>query len=67
MKIHQVSEMKGYWKVLDENDNVKRISKRDDHRNKYGICYLYNRNEISCIREWKKERKCTLSNSLMVK
>ena len=64
MKIHQVSEKKRYWKELDENDIVTCISKRDDHRNKYGICYPHNRN---CIREWKKERKCTLSNSLMVK
>ena len=67
MKIHQVPEMKRYWKELDENDIVTCISKRDDHRNKYGICYLHNRNEMSCICEWKKERKCTLSNSLMVK
>ena len=49
--------MKGYWKELDDDDSVISVSKLDDYQNKYGVCYFYNRNEITRVSEWKNGKE----------
>ena len=48
-----VKEMgKEYWKEVDENGNVTRISQKDEKGIINGMCYVYNEGKISQISEW---------------
>ena len=60
LKIYKIPEMKGYWKELDENDNIISICKLDDFGNKYGICYFYNKNIIIRISKWNNGKEITV-------
>ena len=64
MKIYPIPEMKGYWKELDDDDDsVISVSKLNNYRNKYGVCYFYNRNEITRVSEWKNGKETPFSGS----
>ena len=45
--------MKGYWKVMNDANEVISICKKDEQGNNDGICYFYSNGEIDRISEWK--------------
>ena len=53
MNIVPMKEMKGYWKEMNEMDEVISICKKDKEGRNDGICYFYSNGEIDRISEWK--------------
>ena len=53
MNIVPVKEMKGYWKEMNEKNEVISICQKDDKCRNEGICYFYSNGKIDRISEWK--------------
>ena len=53
MNIVELKEMKGYWKEMNEKNEVMSICQKDEEGNNDGICYFYSNGEIDRISEWK--------------
>ena len=53
MNIVELKEMKGYWKEMNEKNEVISICKKDEEGNNDGICYFYSNGKIDRIGEWK--------------
>ena len=61
LNIVPASEMgKGYWKELDENGRIIRISQKDKFGNSEGFCYTYESGKISRVSVWKEGKEVTL-------
>ena len=60
LKMYPMNEMKGYWKEMDEDNNLVRISKKDDNGRLNGVCYFYSNGRISRISEWKDGKEISL-------
>ena len=60
LKISPMSEMKGYWKEVDEDNNLVRVTKNNDNGRLEGICYFYSNGRISRISEWKDGKEISL-------
>ena len=59
--ITPVKEMGGkYWKELDVNGKIARISQLDDLGNYEGLCYIFNCGVISRISKWKEGKEVSL-------
>ena len=48
-----VKEMKGYWKEMNEDNEVISICKKNESNQNDGICYFYSNGTIDHISEWK--------------
>ena len=57
MNIVELKEMKGYWKEMNEDNEVISICKKDEEGRNEGICYFYSNGEIDRISEWKNEEE----------
>ena len=53
LNIVVVKEMKGYWKEMNDANEVISICKKDEEGNNDGICYFYSNSNIDRISEWK--------------
>ena len=53
MSIVPMKEMKGYWKEMNEKNEVISVCKKDDECRNDGICYFYSNGNIDRISEWK--------------
>ena len=53
MNIVIVKEMKGYWKEMNDKNEVISVCKKDDECRNDGICYFYSNGNIDRISEWK--------------
>ena len=53
MNIVEMKEMKGYWKEMNERNEMISICKKDEEGNNDGICYFYVNGDIDRISEWK--------------
>ena len=53
MNIVELKEMKGYWKEMNEKNEVISICQKDEEGNNDGICYFYSNGNIDRISEWK--------------
>ena len=53
MNIVVVKEMKGYWKEMNEDNDVISICKKNEEGRNDGICYFYLNGVIDRISEWK--------------
>ena len=51
MNIVELKEMKGYWKEMNEDNEVISICKKDKEGRNDGICYFYLNDEIDRISE----------------
>ena len=49
----EMKEMKGYWKEMNEENEVISICKKDEEGRNDGICYFYLNGNIDRISEWK--------------
>lgn len=59
--ITPVKEMGGnYWKELDVNGEIARISQLDDLGNYEGLCYIFNCGVTSRISKWKEGKEVSL-------
>ena len=52
MNIVPLKEMKGYWKEMNDANEVISICKKDDECRNDGICYFYSNGIIDRISEW---------------
>ena len=57
MNIVELKEMKGYWKEMNERNEVISICKKDEEGNNEGICYFYSNGIIDRISEWKNGKE----------
>lgn len=55
-----VSEKKGYWKEVDQNNKLTRVFQKDEDGDYTGINYLYNEGEIKRISQWKNGKETFL-------
>ena len=53
MNIVELKEMKGYWKEMNDANEVISICQKDDECRNDGICYFYSNGIIDRISEWK--------------
>ena len=53
MNIVELKEMKGYWKEMNDANEVISICQKDDECRNDGICYFYSNGNIDRISEWK--------------
>ena len=53
MNIVELKEMKGYWKEMNEKNEVISICKKNEKGRNEGICYFYSNGDIDRISEWK--------------
>ena len=53
MNIVELKEMKGYWKEMNEKNEIVSICQKDEEGNNDGICYFYSNGVIDRISEWK--------------
>ena len=53
MNIVELKEMKGYWKEMNEKNDVISICQKDEEGNNDGICYFYSNGNIDKVSEWK--------------
>ena len=60
LEIYPMTEMKGYWKEVDEDNLLVRITKKNDRGQYDGICYFYSNGEISRISKWKDGKEISL-------
>ena len=51
MNIVELKEMKGYWKEMNEKNEVISICQKDEEGNNDGICYFYSNGKIDRISE----------------
>ena len=51
---------KGYWKELDENGRIIRISQKDELGNREGFCYFYEDGKISRVSVWREGKEVKL-------
>ena len=51
--ISRIKEIKGYWKEMNERNEIISICKKNDKFENDGICYFYSNGEIDRISEWK--------------
>ena len=51
MNIVELKEMKGYWKEMNEDNEVISICKKDKEGRNDGICYFYLNDEIDKVSE----------------
>ena len=57
MNIVVVKEMKGYWKEMNEKNEVISICQKDEYGNNDGICYFYSNGNIDKVSEWKNGKE----------
>ena len=57
MNIVELKEMKGYWKEMNEKNEVISICQKDEEGNNDGICYFYSNGIIDRISEWKNGKE----------
>ena len=53
MNMVELKEMKGYWKEMNEKNEVISICRKDEEGNNDGICYFYSNGNIDHMSEWK--------------
>ena len=53
MNIVELKEMKGYWKEMNEKNEVISICQKNENNENDGICYFYSNGIIDRISEWK--------------
>ena len=53
MNIVELKEMKGYWKEMNEENEVISICKKNEENENDGICYFYSNGRIDKVSEWK--------------
>ena len=53
MNIVEMKEMKGYWKEMNDENEVISICQKDDECRSDGICYFYSNGNIERMSEWK--------------
>ena len=53
LKMEPMKEMKGYWKEMNEKNEIVSICQKDDECRNDGICYFYSNGIIDRISEWK--------------
>ena len=53
MNIVELKEMKGYWKEMNDANEVISICQKDEEGNNDGICYFYSNGKIDKVSEWK--------------
>ena len=51
---------KGYWKELDENGTIIRISGKDDLGNCEGLCYLFKEGKITRVSVWNEGKEVSV-------
>ena len=61
MNIVELKEMKGYWKEMNEKNEVISICKKDEECRNDGICYFYSNGNIDRISEWKNGEEISAS------
>ena len=52
-----VKEMKGYWKEMNEDNEVISICKKNEKSENDGICYFYSNGNIERISEWRNGKE----------
>ena len=52
LNIIRLSEMEGYWKEYDNENNLISICKRNENGQYEGICYFYENNRLIKISKW---------------
>ena len=53
MNIVELKEMKGYWKEMNDSNEVISICQKDDECRNDGICYFYVNGKIDKVSKWK--------------
>ena len=53
MNIVELKEMKGYWKEMNDANEVISICRKNEKNENDGICYFYSNGEIDKVSEWK--------------
>ena len=53
MNIVELKEMKGYWKEMNEENEVISICKKNEKNENDGICYFFVNGRIDKVSEWK--------------
>ena len=57
MNIVELKEMKGYWKEMNDANEIISICQKDEEGNNDGICYFYSNGKIDKVSEWKNGKE----------
>ena len=57
LKMEPMKEMKGYWKKLNEKNEVISICKKNEKNENDGICFFYVNGKIDKVSEWKNGKE----------
>ena len=53
LKIYPFKELgEGYWKEMDDENELRSVYQIDDKGKRYGICYFFEHGKISRVSEW---------------
>ena len=53
LKIYPFKELgEGYWKEMDDENQLRSVYQIDDKGKRYGICYFFEHGKISRVSEW---------------
>ena len=61
LNIVELKEMKGYWKEMNERNEIISICKKDDECRNDGICYFYSNGNIDKVSKWKNGEELNVS------
>ena len=57
LKMEPMEEMKGYWKEMNEENEVISICKKNEEGKNDGICYFYSNGDLDKVSEWKNGKE----------
>ena len=66
MNIVELKEMKGYWKEMNEKNEIISICKKNEEGRNEGICYFYSNGDIDRISEWKNGKEISDSGDCRI-
>ena len=63
LNMTRLSEMEGYWKEYDNENNLISICKRNENGQYEGICYFYENDRLIKISKWENGKEVSMNGS----
>ena len=63
LNMTRLSEMEGYWKEYDNENNLISICKRNENGQYEGICYFYKDDKLIKISKWENGKEVSMNGS----
>ena len=63
LNMTRLSEMEGYWKEYDNENNLISICKRNENGQNEGICYFYENDRLIKISKWENGKEVSMNGT----